>query len=480
MKTASIFTTKNFDTAHEYVAAHRNTDISLDWDSVNERGWTRLADILEIDVVALAGAANKARRAIDKAASMIIPVEVKPISTKIETEVKTSTITEKRDSILSEIADKEAQQEKTRQILLEKALKNQKAQIPVETVEVVSEVKKEAVPAISKEQHAKNVTKVLTDSEKSDAEKLVELLANLTGGKKSVDPNEVISIINTEFARISEQVTEQINDMVDSVSENVKAMIEGNSRNITVTRPDETVVNVGLAHKCFDDILLSAQARVHLYLVGQAGAGKTHVCEQVSEALNLPFYSISVCAQSSKTDLLGYQSITDGHYITTSFRQAYEFGGIFVMDEIDNGNANVISVLNSALANGKCAFPDGMIKKHEDFVLIACANTYGQGADRQYVGRNQLDAATLDRFAILDFDYDEELELAIAPNQTFCLTVQKIRKALKGERVVISPRATIKGGKLINAGMAYSKVIDMVIKNGMTPEHKLRVDAAMA
>ncbi|MCH7728630.1 MAG: hypothetical protein IH991_19420, partial [Planctomycetes bacterium] len=73
----------------------------------------------------------------------------------------------------------------------------------------------------------------------------------------------------------------------------------------------------------------------------------------------------------------------------------------------------MLVVVNAALANGHLRLPDGTtVDRHADFVCAAAANTFGTGADRQYVGRNQLDAATLDRFAAcrLAFDYDVDLE----------------------------------------------------------------------
>ena len=85
-------------------------------------------------------------------------------------------------------------------------------------------------------------------------------------------------------------------------------------------------------------------------------------------------------------------------------------------------------MLNSALANGSCAFADGMVKRHEDFILIATANTFGNGANAQYVGRNQLDSATLDRFVTIEWGYDEELEMAIASDKEWCETVQNTEK----------------------------------------------------
>ena len=53
--------------------------------------------------------------------------------------------------------------------------------------------------------------------------------------------------------------------------------------------------------------------------------------------------------------------------------------------------------------------------KHEDFVAIGAANTFGAGADAQYVGRNALDAATLDRFRVgmVYMDYSAPVEEAL-------------------------------------------------------------------
>ena len=189
------------------------------------------------------------------------------------------------------------------------------------------------------------------------------------------------------------------------------------------------------------------QIRQSLYLYGPAGTGKTQLAETASEAINLPFYPLSVCGQTTKSDLLGYTTAT-GSYIETVFRKAYENGGVFLLDEIDNGNPNVTAVLNSALANGVCTFPDKVVKRHPDFVCIACANTFGTGASAEYIGRNPIDAATLDRFKQIFVDYDEELETELFPSAA--AIVQKLRKAMKGERVVISMRKTALLEKCLN------------------------------
>ena len=50
----------------------------------------------------------------------------------------------------------------------------------------------------------------------------------------------------------------------------------------------------------------------------------------------------------------------------------------------------------------------------KNVAIIAAANTFGTGADLMYAGRNQLDAATLDRFYVVKMDYDEALEQDIS------------------------------------------------------------------
>jgi cobaltochelatase CobS len=87
-------------------------------------------------------------------------------------------------------------------------------------------------------------------------------------------------------------------------------------------------------------------------------------------------------------------------------------------------------------------------------VAIAAGNTFGRGASREYVGRQQLDAATLDRFTVFEVDYDEALELAIAGNDDWTRYVQKVRKAVEREKVraIVSPRASISGAKLLAVG----------------------------
>ena len=254
------------------------------------------------------------------------------------------------------------------------------------------------------------------------------------------------------------EVESSKNEIKDIVKDGPLLVLKGNEKHKVE----------GLKHKKLETLIKLVDAGQNVLLVGPAGTGKTKSAEQVSEALGLPFGCISVGSQTSKSDLLGYMD-ANGNYVSTEFRRAYENGGIFCMDEIDAGNSNVLIVLNSALSNGVCSFPDKVVKVHENFRFIGTANTYGNGADRMYVGRNQLDSATLDRFIVLDWYIDESLENAMEKpykkHKEWLRAVRRLRDEVNQNQVraVISPRMTMRCLVAYQIGNTVEDVVDMCI-----------------
>ena len=206
--------------------------------------------------------------------------------------------------------------------------------------------------------------------------------------------------------------------------------------------------------------------RPSAWLAGPAGSGKTTAAEQVAKALDLPFYSTGAIQTEYK--LTGFVN-AEGEIVRTPFRDAFEHGGVFLWDEIDGSNLNALVAFNQALANGHCAFPDKMVEKHKDFVAIAAANTFGSGATVQYVGRNRIDAATLDRFVFIEWNYDESLERQIAGNDDWVDIVQAFRRAVDqlNIRHIVSPRASIDGAGLIAAGLSIKETRELVVRKGL-------------
>jgi MoxR-like ATPase len=233
-------------------------------------------------------------------------------------------------------------------------------------------------------------------------------------------------------------------------------------------------VKVDLAHNMLEDILLAVVAGASPMIVGPAGSGKTTLAEQICTILQRPFYMEA--RVTSEFKLIGFID-AHGKVVRTQFREAYEHGGGFLFDEVDASDPDALTSFNAALANDSCPFPDGLVKRHPDFFAIAAGNTFGRGADRQYVGRNQLDAATLDRFQVFEVDYDEALESKLAVNAEWTKRVQAVRAAVTVEKVrhIVSPRASIIGAKLLAAGMTKEKVEEACIWKGLDPTNRARV-----
>ena len=99
------------------------------------------------------------------------------------------------------------------------------------------------------------------------------------------------------------------------------------------------------------------------------------------------------------------------------FLQIWRDGGVFLMDEMDAADPNMLLVVNNALANDRLDNPvNGEdYVKHPDAILVAACNTLGTGADAQYTGRNQLDFSTLDRWRMgrVFVGYSESIEESV-------------------------------------------------------------------
>jgi cobaltochelatase CobS len=281
-----------------------------------------------------------------------------------------------------------------------------------------------------------------------------------------------------------EAVRNIVADVVDPLALDTAVALDRLSTKIDALQPKVTQIVIkdrptltlkGVQHKAFSDIMMSVAARCNTFLVGPAGTGKTTMVSQAADALGLDFHAENLTAATTEYALKGFKD-ANSKYVPTKLREFFQNGGVYLLDEIDNANPNVLGVLNSALSNGFMAFPDAMVKKHENFIAVAAGNTYGNGATAEYVGRNPIDGATLDRFAFFNVDIDESVEDAMLagyalPSATASCWVKAVRQSRQnvaeaGLRVIVSPRATANGAALLAQGMDMNKVYAATVLKG--------------
>lgn len=271
-------------------------------------------------------------------------------------------------------------------------------------------------------------------------------------------------------------VTDKLPDVINQhVIDALKALTPVT---LTVVMPNAEPVLLGMVHRETSKVINMLAAGVNVYLHGPAGSGKTTVGRKCAEAFGLPFYFAAKV--ESEYMLLGFKDAR-GETVRTQFREAYEHGGVFLFDELDGSSPSAVVALNAALANGICPFPDGIIMRHADFKCIGAGNTKLSGASRQYVGRAQLDAASVDRFAFVEFGYDDALETALATNSAWVEYVQAARKAVleRGLPHLVTPRATYDGCKLLEAGLGWQETADAVIWKGLDADTVDQIRSAM-
>lgn len=219
-------------------------------------------------------------------------------------------------------------------------------------------------------------------------------------------------------------------------------------------------------HEKYDMIKLCIESKIPVYLAGPAGSGKNHTLEQVAKELGLEFYFTNSVQQEFK--LTGFID-AGGTFHETEFYKAFKDGGLFFLDEMDASIPEVLVLLNAAIANGYFEFPNGKITAHKDFRVVAAGNTVGSGADEVYTGRMVLDQATLDRFAIIEFDYDLKIETHLAKGDMELVKfIRNLRKVAQetGIRATFSYRCISMVVKL-NGKMDLEQIILIAVVKGL-------------
>jgi cobaltochelatase CobS len=340
---------------------------------------------------------------------------------------------------------------------------------------------------LTKEQATDILTKLLSAKEKlgADAARTAGQVMHAKSGGGKPDAEQPATQPETQpeapqaggLDPLAAAIVQTVRTHRDAVLDGLDLAGAVQRRVVRIERPDLTHVEVEGQHETFADLVTVVGQRDHVMLVGPAGTGKTSGAKAAAQALGLAWTYWASNPRVTASALLGFMD-ANGQYVRTQFREAYEHGGIFILDEVDNAAPDLLTALNGAIENGTASFPDGLVERHPDFVVVATANTYGKGADRIYSGRQQLDGATLDRFIVLDWGYDESLERQLAPCDDWTDYVQAVRALVSeaGIREVVSMRASTKGGRYLALGWSWQKVEQTVLFRGWNRDSLTKVE----
>lgn len=285
--------------------------------------------------------------------------------------------------------------------------------------------------------------------------------------KEEVKMENVLGLLSKEIVALIGQ------DMAKQVADKVRAEMDAYVSDKTIVKVVEYDGKRNkideITHEVFETVLKFVAMNEPVFLTGPAGAGKNVICEQIAKAFGLDFYFTNAVLQ--KYELIGYGDAM-GNYVETQFYKWAKNGGLFMFDEMDASSPEALIAVNGAIANGYMDFPVvGRVQLHEKCRIIACGNTWGTGASLEYVGRNQLDGATLNRFADVFVDYDARIEKALAGGNNdileLCRAFRKIANR-NGCHVIVSYREIKRLHKMIDvAGMDVTTAIKTCLVKGL-------------
>lgn len=294
-----------------------------------------------------------------------------------------------------------------------------------------------------------------------------------------IDLDELAALLASKFgAEIAGNTLESLQRYTDKelsrMQDELRAEIAGNKPvriEIATSAGAHRTID-GVHHAMAPKVIKLAGQNLNVMMVGPAGCGKTVLASSVARAFERPLTVISCSAGMSEAQLLGrLLPLGAGgafQYVESPFVKAFMGGGVILLDEIDASDANLFLVVNAALANGAVeiearaasALPT-LVTRHPQTIVLAAANTWGSGADTQYMGRGALDASTLDRFYRLAVDYDPVLERLLGAQATVDC-VHSIREKARNAKLrrVVSTRMITRIDAAMRAGLTFEEARD--------------------
>ena len=184
-------------------------------------------------------------------------------------------------------------------------------------------------------------------------------------------------------------------------------------------------------------LLIGLLSNGHVLLEGLPGLAKTLAIKSLSDAIHTKFSRVQFTPDLLPADLIGtlIYNMKDGEFTT---KKGPIFTNFLLADEINRSPAKVQAALLEAMAERQVTIGENSFKLEEPFLVLATQNPIEQE------GTYPLPEAQVDRFMLkLKINY---------PNKEDELEV--LRRQTKGEKVSISPVATIeeikKARELVN------------------------------
>jgi MoxR-like ATPase len=153
-------------------------------------------------------------------------------------------------------------------------------------------------------------------------------------------------------------------------------------------------------------------AKRPILLQGHAGSFKNYILFYLAHKCNRPLIRINCSSDLRTSSLLGRFSPIPGsdqfEWQDGLITQAVRNGFWLILDEINSLDADILFALHGLLDENKISIANNseIVQAHPEFRLFATMNP-------GYTGTRTLNQALLDRFSVIQVEYDEEIDRAL-------------------------------------------------------------------
>ena len=220
-----------------------------------------------------------------------------------------------------------------------------------------------------------------------------------------VDSATVRGIISEYLQKNKISISELDKSVLDEIKKNQTVILNIPNFGLKL-EVSNSVADIPNIFTIIDDVL----AGNNVYLIGEAGGGKTFTAETVAKLLEREYVIINCSQYTSPTEIVGGQTI-DG-YKEGKLIDAWRTGKILILDEMPRLDPNTAGLFNDALAKSTKTKPaevskinstnpkEPPVERNNNFALIATGNIYpNTPPPPKYKANNQQDLSLLDRFS---------------------------------------------------------------------------------
>lgn len=231
----------------------------------------------------------------------------------------------------------------------------------------------------------------------------------------------------------------------------------------------------------YDLVLGFARDGYNILLTGPKGAGKTEMAFRIIGELEKRLFMLT--SPQTRYEVTGYTD-ANGKEVPTQITLAITQPSGLLIEEMDRSMPEALIPLNAMLANKRMDVPGrGVVEVDPQCLIIATANTSGNGADDAYGTAQQLDASTLDRFVTVRIDYEREIDEVCAKDAKgkvdtrlvdFITEFRRACEVNQFTRYMVSYRG-VKNFKQVADKYGVPVAIETVLLKDMVPKEDLEI-----